>query len=270
MLHNKKIIFALLALLPSSIAIAEESSGAATQSGIDESMIMFYFALGLGVFILLVLVFMVRKLNQLYQFLHPSTNSETTTIFKLVDGVPIEREHEIIFAHEYDGIRELDNKMPAWWLYMFYITIGFSVIYMWYYHVSGDGNIQAKEYVSEIKRAEAEMKLLADKVNETNVTALTDLVKIKKGEEVYAKNCVACHGTKGEGGVGPNLTDEYWLHGGDVKSIFKTIKYGVPAKGMIPWQTQLGASQMQELSSFILTLKGTNPPNAKAPQGEKM
>jgi cytochrome c oxidase cbb3-type subunit 3 len=98
---------------------------------------------------------------------------------------------------------------------------------------------------------------------------LSDAKGIEKGESLFAQNCSACHGKDGEGGVGPNLTDEYWLHGGDVKDVFKTIKYGVPQNGMISWKAQLSPLNIQEISSYILSLKGSNPPNAKAPQGEK-
>src|SRR6478735_8271351 len=109
---------------------------------------------------------------------------------------------------------------------------------------------------------------MADRVDENSVKLLTAKDKLQSGEAIYQKNCVACHGKLGEGGVGPNLTDAYWLHGGDIQSVFKTIKYGVPSKGMIPWQTQLSPAQIQEVASYINTFKGTNPPNGKAPQGE--
>jgi len=194
--------------------------------------------------------------------------TETADILKLTDAVPLDREHEILLDHCYDGIQELDNRLPPWWLYMFYGTIVFSVFYMWFYHVYGTGNIQEEEYKAEMVQAELDIKASASRMDENSVTLLTDETKLKNGEVLYQTNCSPCHGKKGEGGVGPNLTDNYWLHGGDIKEVFKTVKYGVPAKGMIPWQDQLGPSQIQEVSSFILTLKGTNPPNQKEKQGE--
>ncbi len=194
--------------------------------------------------------------------------TDTTDILKLTDAVPLDREHEILLDHSYDGIRELDNRLPPWWLYMFYGTVVFAVFYMWFYHIYGTGNIQEEEYQAEMVQAERDMKLAASRMDENSVTLLVDKDKLKNGEVLYQTNCSPCHGKKGEGGVGPNLTDNYWLHGGDIKSIFKTVKYGVPAKGMIPWQDQLGPSQIQEVSSFIMTLKGTNPPNQKEKQGE--
>jgi cytochrome c oxidase cbb3-type subunit III len=194
--------------------------------------------------------------------------TDTKDILKLTDAIPIEREHEILLNHSYDGIRELDNRLPPWWLYMFYGTVVFAVFYIWYYHIYGSGNIQEEEYQAEMAQAEIDLKLAASRMDENSVTLLTDGVKLKEGEVVYQANCSPCHGKKGEGGVGPNLTDKYWLHGGDIKAVFKTVKYGVPAKGMIPWQDQLGPSQIQQVSSYIITLKGTNPSNSKAPQGE--
>jgi cytochrome c oxidase cbb3-type subunit 3 len=192
---------------------------------------------------------------------------DTPAIFKLTDPIPIDREHEIMLDHDYDGIKELDNKLPPWWVYMFYATIIFGVFYIWYYHM-GSGELQEKEYQSQLAEAEIQMKLAASKVDENSVTLLTSADKIKSGEAIYTANCAPCHGKKGEGGVGPNLTDDYWIHGGSIKEIFKTVKYGVPVKGMIPWQTQLGPGQIQEVSSYIKTLRGTNPPNPKAAQGD--
>jgi cytochrome c oxidase cbb3-type subunit III len=182
--------------------------------------------------------------------------------------VPIERENEIMLDHDYDGIKELDNNLPPWWVYMFYGTIAFGIFYIWFYHFNGTGKLQEDEYKMELAEAEDLAKLQANKVDENSVKMLTDKTQLESGSAIYQKNCAACHGKLGEGGVGPNFTDEYWIHGGDIKSVFKTIKYGVPAKGMIPWQAQLGPSQMQEVASYIKTLKGTNPPNGKAPQGD--
>lgn len=191
----------------------------------------------------------------------------------LTKVVPVEKEKDILFDHDYDGIRELDNSLPPWWVYMFYITIAFGVIYMTYYHFSGVGPSSRELYEQEMKnaaeRVQAYRALQAGNVDETTVEALTDEQDLALGKTVFETNCVACHGAMGEGGVGPNLTDEYWIHGGTIKDVFKTIKYGVPEKGMISWQSQLRPQDMQRVASFILTLQGTNPPNAKEPQGVK-
>lgn len=185
--------------------------------------------------------------------------------------VPVEKEQTIDLGHDYDGIRELDNSLPPWWVALFYITIAFAVVYMSYYHFFGIGINQKDQYEQEMQRAEKAIAAFratqGEQVNEETVTALTDEAALSVGQSIFQVNCVACHGAAGEGGVGPNLTDQYWIHGGGIKNVFKTIVYGVPEKGMISWKTQLGASEIQKVASYILTLQGTNPPNPKAPEG---
>lgn len=188
------------------------------------------------------------------------------------DVIPVEREKDIMLHHDYDGIHELDNSMPPWWLSMFYITIIWAVGYMFYYHWGGGGPSSEEEYKNKVERAKKEMAVAlagqANVVDESNVTALTDAGMLGEGELIFKNSCAACHGQAGEGTVGPNLTDDYWIHGGGIKNVFKTIKYGVPEKGMIAWSSQLNPSDMQKVASYILTLHGTNPPNPKAPQGD--
>ena len=188
------------------------------------------------------------------------------------DPVPQDQETSITLDHNYDGIRELDNHLPPWWVNMFILTVIWSVGYMWYYHWGGDGVNQADEYKTEVATAKKEIAMaLAGKANdmdESSVTLLTDAASLSDGELTFKSVCAACHGQKGEGTVGPNFTDEYWIHGGGIKDLFKVIKYGVPEKGMISWASQLKPVDMQKVASYILTLKGTNPPNPKAPQGE--
>lgn len=191
---------------------------------------------------------------------------------RLTDAVPLEREAEILTDHEYDGIKELDNNLPPWWKYGFYFTIVFSVVYLFDYHVLHTSPSQLQEYNQQLSDAETEkkarLKTKAAGVDESSVTMLTDAAAVAAGKEIYEGNCASCHGMKGEGLVGPNLTDAYWLHGGGIQNVFKSIKYGIPAKGMIAWQNQLSAEAMQKVSSYIMTLEGTKPANAKDPQGE--
>ncbi|MBK6930325.1 MAG: c-type cytochrome [Saprospirales bacterium] len=204
----------------------------------------------------------------------PVADSFWTTLRKKYweDAVPIEREHEILSHHDFDGIRELDNRLPPWWVNLFLITIVWAGIYMYYYHWGGNGPSSTEEYKMETEQAQkqqtAALAGIANDVDESNVVALTEGGALGEGELIFKNTCAACHGQLGEGTVGPNMTDEYWVHGGGIKNIFKTIKYGVPDKGMIAWQSQLSASDMQKVASYILTLQGTNPPNPKAPQGE--
>jgi cytochrome c oxidase cbb3-type subunit III len=191
---------------------------------------------------------------------------------KITNVVPVEKEKDIMFDHEYDGIRELDNSLPPWWVAMFYVSIAFAVVYMTYYHFAGIGPSSKDEYQQQVEKAEEQTQAFlakqANLVDENTVEAIMDEQSVSIGKSIYDIHCVACHGSLGEGGVGPNFADKYWIHGGDIKDLFKTIKYGVPEKGMISWQTQLRPVEMQQVASYILTLEGTNPPNGKAPEGE--
>ncbi len=189
----------------------------------------------------------------------------------MTQAVPIEHEADIDLGHDYDGIRELDNKLPPWWLGMFYLSIVFGVVYLFAFHLSDIGPSSKQEYETEMEVAKAEVNAylatVADAVDENNLVALTDPQEVAMGGSIFAANCVSCHGQKGEGGIGPNMTDDYWIHGGGIQNVFKTIKNGVADKGMIAWGEQLRSSDMLRVASYILTLKGTNPPNPKAPQG---
>jgi cytochrome c oxidase cbb3-type subunit 3 len=185
--------------------------------------------------------------------------------------VPIEKEDSIDLGHSYDGIRELDNRLPPWWLYGFYATIAIGIAYMWYYHVYTDwtsqGEYQEEVRIAEVKKADF-LQNMALQVDETNVEMLTSEVSLANGKKLFTSLCVAGHAADGGGGIGPNFTDNYWIHGGSIKDIFKTVKYGVPEKGMISWQDQLNPVQMHEVSSYIKTLTGTTPAAPKDPQGD--
>jgi cytochrome c oxidase cbb3-type subunit III len=185
---------------------------------------------------------------------------------------PVHEEVKIDLGHDYDGIRELDNRLPPWWLYGFYLTIFISVIYLWRYHVSHTAPSSIEELqiamVNAAREKEEYLKKAAANIDENSVKYLADATDIQAGGKVFQINCAACHGKAGEGMVGPNLTDDYWLNGGSIRDIFKTIKYGVPEKGMKSWKEDFSPKQLAQLSSYIQSLKGTNPPNAKEKQGE--
>ncbi|MEJ5995043.1 cbb3-type cytochrome c oxidase N-terminal domain-containing protein [Pedobacter sp. Du54] len=189
---------------------------------------------------------------------------------KLLSLKPIEKEEELIIPHAYDGIHELNNPVPTWFNVLFYGTMIFAAGYLYYYHIGEYGPKQDQEYENEMAKAITDkIAFLAksgEKYDENSVKI--DPALVVNGKQVFANNCKACHGEHGEGIIGPNLTDAYWLHGGSINEIFKTIKYGVPAKGMVSWEKNLSAKNIAELSNYILTLKGTNPINAKAPQGD--
>lgn len=183
-----------------------------------------------------------------------------------------DEEQKLILDHDFDGIKELNNKIPPWFMAIFYGSMIWAVIYMVDFHVLGSGNVQEDEYAAEVAIAELEKEILNKSgtlVNEETVTRLDDVAALSSGKDIFIKSCAACHGMNGEGLVGPNFTDDYWIHGGGIKDLFKTVKYGVPQKGMISWQTLLDPTQMQEVSSYILSLRGTNPENQKGPEGKK-
>ncbi len=259
------------------------------------------------------------------------------------------KEKDVLLDHDYDGIKELDNDLPPWWVYLFYVTIVFAVVYLIYYHVADIGDLPAVElqkeynpnwekansgpfsaYQSPLKSVEGDLtpylkeqfahyigpdvssdELLmaamqkadadqlaklkedfpdlwekltsaegpvepaaapaqtsAETVPAAEIKALKDAESLAEGKAIFTKNCVSCHGAHGEGGIGPNMTDDYWLHGPKMSQMVHTITVGVPAKGMIPWRGTLKEDQIIKVASYLRTLRGTNPPNAKAPQGE--
>ncbi len=191
---------------------------------------------------------------------------------KLAGGKPIEQEDEIILDHNYDGIKELNNNLPPWWLYGFYITIAFAAIYLVRYHIM-DGPDQTTEFETEMANAQLAIdeykKNATDLIDFETVTQLTEVSDLEAGKAIYNTNCVACHMADGGGGIGPNLTDPNWILGGGIKNVFKTISEGGrDGKGMIAWKSTLKPSEMQQVSSYLLTFQRTTPANPKAPEGD--
>jgi cytochrome c oxidase cbb3-type subunit 3 len=193
-------------------------------------------------------------------------------------GKPLD-ENDLLLDHAYDGIQELDNDLPPWWIKMFYLCIAFSGVYMFMYHIVDMWNLPMAEYIEELKAAgeyeEATPANGAEK-GEAAVAVAPELSpeemlaqNIKKGRKIFAMNCSACHAADGGGSVGPNLCDEYWLHGGSKEAIKHIIVEGVPAKGMISWKAMLRADQIDQVTDYVISLKGTSPAVAKAPQGQK-
>lgn len=183
-----------------------------------------------------------------------------------------EEEKDLMMDHEFDGIQELDNPVPIWFNALFYSTVIFGIAYLLIYQVFHLAPDQDQEYVIEMEKAEiAKNEYLAKSANQVDENSVVfDPAMATAGKSIFVANCVACHGANGEGGIGPNLTDKFWIHGGDIKDIFRTVKYGVPEKGMVPWEQTLTPAQIAEVSSYILSLQGTNPPNAKAPEGTEV
>jgi cytochrome c oxidase cbb3-type subunit III len=198
---------------------------------------------------------------------------QNSTINKLLSLRPLSEEKDLIMEHEFDGIHELDNPPPAWFMYLFYGTIVIGVAYFLSYHVFNIAPLQDEEYKTEMavasKAKEAFLAKSANNIDESSVKLSADATVISEGKAIFTASCAPCHGAAGQGVVGPNLTDDYWLHGGDISDVFKTIKYGVTAKGMPNWDKQLSPKQLSDVSNYVKSLKGTNPPNAKEAQGEK-
>lgn len=192
---------------------------------------------------------------------------------KLLSLRPLSEEKDMLIEHDYDGIQELDNPIPGWFMYLFYVTIVFATCYLLIYHVFGAGQLQYDEYKTEMAQADIAKKIYlskqANRVDENTVKLISDAKVLASGQLIFQQSCMPCHGDHAQGNVGPNLTDDYWLHGGKINEVFKTIKYGVLAKGMPTWEKQLSAKQISDVANYVKSLHGTNPAGAKAPQGTK-
>ena len=184
-----------------------------------------------------------------------------------------DEKEKLMQDHDYDGIQELDNPLPRWWLYGFYFCIAFAVGYLLYYHVLGWGPNAQQEYQQEMAYAQTHYKDVREKTSDENnngldqkeYEVLTDAASLKDGNKHFHAVCFACHGAQAQGMVGPNLTDEYWLHGCKINQIMKNITTGFPDKGMPPFGggPTLSEKQLQDVASYIISLQGSNPPNPK-------
>jgi len=189
--------------------------------------------------------------------------------------MPNENKQDHLLEHSYDGIEEFDNPMPRWWVYLFWATIIFSILYLLNVPGFGIGKGRIADYdkamaaaaAADAKRkaaqpAGASAEQLAAMTKDASVLAL--------GKQVFGQNCAACHRADAGGQIGPNLTDDYWLHGGALDQIHKTVADGVLEKGMPPWSKVLKPNQLDAVVAYVYTLRGTNPPNPKAPQGDQV
>jgi cytochrome c oxidase cbb3-type subunit 3 len=269
-------ILSILSMLGTS-AFAQD---AAAQGGFSDPLLwVIYIVVGL-LLVVTYLLYLVTK--QLKKYAKGQFETEEQKMYdsrnfweKIFQVKPVGTDKDTIIDEAHDGIYELDNPPPPWFMFLFYGTILFAVIYFVRFSVTGSAPTQAEEYVAEMQAAEADKEeALAEEgqsVDETTVVALTEPSEIEAGKKIYTQNCKVCHGDGGKGmeGNGPNLTDEYWKHGGGAKNIFKTIKYGVVEKGMLAWDGNLTPKMMQQVTSFIISLEGSNPEGAKAPEGEK-
>lgn len=192
---------------------------------------------------------------------------------KLTQTKPIEKEGELLMDHDYDGIKELDNNLPPWWVYLFYISIAFGVIYFARYEVFGadDQEMELKKEMAQAKiDVEEYLKTAPDLMDEKTVVLLTDEPSLAAGKEIFMTNCAACHRADAGGQIGPNLTDDHWILGGGIKEIFHTITNGGrDGKGMVSWKTNgMKPKEIQKVASYILSLQGSNPKEPKEAEGE--
>lgn len=205
-----------------------------------------------------------------YQQLPKQQGNKTSIWTRLLGLKPLEQEKDIVIPHAYDEIHELDNPVPRWFNVLFYGTLVFAVAYLIIYHVADIGDRQDTEYVKQVEKAAIDKRLYLAKTPAIDENSIKfDQSMVANGATIYAASCAPCHGDKGQGLVGPNLCDEFWLHGGSIKDVFKTIKSGFAAKGMPGWEKNMSAKNLAEVASYVISLKGTNPDGAKAAQGEK-
>lgn len=279
------LLLAGLSLLSNSVQAQDAGAPAAAAETFNYGGVSahtFYAFVGVLLVEVVAIIFLAFAIRRVYQELKPETEKAAQTSMMgswwegldkkfFTKAVPVEKEADVLLDHDYDGIRELDNALPPWWKYGFYVTIVVAFIYMFLYHVSGDGKNPTQEYAMEMEKARIQKELFEagnkDKIDENNVP-MADAAGIAKGKDIYENKCWACHGKLGEGGAGPNLTDDYWIHKGSLNDIYHSIKVGYPDKGMQSWAKEFSPKEMSQLASFIKTMRGTNPPNGKAPQGD--
>jgi cytochrome c oxidase cbb3-type subunit 3 len=251
-------------------------------------MLTFYVAIGfIFVVVLLVLLVAVYMLQVIKVMTHQAAQEKAQKLGVVYkeepslwaklwsqsnDFVPLEKEADIMLDHNYDGIRELDNHLPPWWKWLFYLCIVFAAVYMVFYHLTDTLPLPLQEYENELVVAQDQARKLqaanpVAAIDENSVAVVTDAQAIADGKQTFLNNCASCHRKDGGGDIGPNLTDEYWKHGGDIKSIFTVVRHGVQGTNMIAWDGFISPEKMQNVSSYILTMKGTNPENPKKPEG---
>ncbi len=271
--------------LVSQVSFAQDAAAAVKEvpnyGGLSASTYYFFLTvLGMEVLVILFLAFSIRRM---YTELLPEVDKSIKQKSPLANwwgnldkkiftkAVPVEKEADVLLDHDYDGIKELDNSLPPWWKYGFYVTIGVGLVYLLNFHVLGNGLNPTQEYAAEMEKAKIEKEAYEatnkDRIDETHVP-MADAAGITAGKALFEANCVACHLKDGGGNVGPNLTDDYWLHKGSLNDIYHTIKYGYADKGMQAWGGSFSEKEISYLASFVKSLRGTKPAVAKAQQGD--
>jgi len=283
----KKILYSFIVAVGALVFNPQQVFAQGSEVTVDQDVLLMSIV-GLLSFIIIVLIVVIFSLQSMKRTLiseeaqrrgvaETDKASELWSMImaKLTRSVPIEKEADLLLDHNYDGIRELDNHLPPWWTWLFRITVVFGVVYVLVYHVFESAPLQTEAY--EIEMAEAEAAIQArqaalvasgEAFDESTIEFSDDPTILASGETIFKRQCAVCHSEDGGGGIGPNLTDEYFLHGATIGEIYNTVKVGVPDKGMISWEPVLSSEQMRDVSAYIITLVGTNPENPKEPQGD--
>lgn len=285
-----KKILSILTLLISVVTVGYAQPVEPAPASIwDDPMITFYVVVGFIFVVVILVLFVAVYMLQVLNFMVKQATRERSEKLGIPykeepsmwakiwsesnDFVPVEKEGDIMLDHNYDGIRELDNHLPPWWKWLFYGTIVFSIVYLIFYHLSDTLPLPLQEYEQELTLAEEQARKLKASnpvaaIDETNVQLLTDATALADGKTTFLNNCASCHRKDGGGDIGPNLTDEYWKHGGSIQDIFKVVRHGVQGTNMIAWEGFISPEKMQNVSNYVLTLQRTNPENPKKPEGE--
>ncbi len=282
----KRLILFLLGL---SISLSGEAQTGATSSVSDDPMSKFYFVIGfifvVSLLVLIALLYLLKVINILAENaarekaeqsgkIYQPAPSLLETFWSTINGfVPKEKEATLVMDHDYDGIKELDNHLPPWWKLLFYVTIIWSIIYVFAYHIFNTLPLSTAEYNNEVAYANEEMQKMkaanpGPKIDEATVEATADATMLSNGKSTFLNTCSSCHRKDGGGDIGPNLTDEYWKHGGSIKNIFKVVTNGVPGTNMIAWSGVMSPEAIRNVASYVLTLQGTKPANPKKPEGD--
>lgn len=270
-------------------ATVQSQNPSASPSGFADDPLLPMYLVGAGILVMLVLVLVVTayaiKVLELVSRQYTPQQAAVTPakkhfwkrfVQRMNASVPVEQESEIELDHAYDGIRELDNHLPPWWKWLFYGSMAWAAAYFVVFHVTRTLPLSNEEYTRELALAEEQSRKFKElqpqaTIDEGALEYTPDATVIAKGKEVFtANNCAACHRADGGGNtIGPNLTDEFWLHGGGIRNVFHTIKNGVVEKGMPAWGKSMSAEDVRNVAFFVVSLQGSHPPDAKAPQGER-
>jgi cytochrome c oxidase cbb3-type subunit 3 len=279
----------MLFLLGLSVSLATQAQTTLQSSIWDDPMTKFYlvvsFIFVVSILVLVALMYLLKVINILAENAardraekSGKTYQPTPSIFQSfwdsINGfVPKEKEATLVMDHNYDGITELDNHLPPWWKWLFYVTIIWGVVYFFVYHVFNSLPLQTNEYNTEVASANEEMQKLkttnpGPKIDDATVEATTDVKMLENGQSTFLNTCSSCHRKDGGGDIGPNLTDEYWKHGGSIKNIFKVVTNGVPSTNMVAWGSTMSPEAIRNVASYVLTLQGSKPVNPKKPEGD--